>query len=163
MPRSGAAHETATEKRLKVAQNQTWGAASIGADVEMVSLGRFVNLFPFIAHIASLHTHVTIQPLVKGRAAQHTRARHRTHASKHAAMAIGTAAGAGVVRRSAGRRWKVARWRADMHSAHHHGTRGRVVCGVLGELRREAQGASPTPSTRHPHTSNLSGRARGRR
>jgi len=45
-----------------------------------------------------------------------------------------------------------------MHSAHHHGTGGGAVCGVLGELRREARAsgrASPTASPLRPHAGNL--------
>ena len=93
-------------KRLQVAQNQTWGAASIGADVEMM-FGKVYRpsrlLVPYKSHMrrcsprtrtsyTRLHTHVTIQPLVKGRAAQQTQARHRTHARKHAAETAGAAA-----------------------------------------------------------------------
>ena len=42
-----------------------------------------------------------------------------------------------------------------MHSAHHHGTGGGAVRGVLGELRREARGALPRPPRPSAHAGNL--------
>jgi len=102
-----------------------------------------------------LHTHVTIQPLVKGRAAQLTQARHRTHAREHAAETAGAADRAGVVRRSAGRRWKVARWRADaLSSPPVLRVRGRVR-RLAAALLRATSRASPTASLLRPRGSPL--------
>eukprot|EP00966_Prymnesium_polylepis_P330661 7386281-Prymnesium_polylepis.1 len=62
---------------------------------------------------------------------------------------MGAAARAGVVRRSAVRQWKAARWRADALSPP-PGTRGGAVCGVLGGAVAGGSGrASPTASPLH--------------
>ena len=80
-----------------------------------------------------LHSHVT-------------RARHRTHARTAAAATTWAASDPRVVRRSAGRRRKAARWRADaLSSPSWHEERCSVRCAGRAAARGSVS-ASPTAS-----------------
>ena len=80
-----------------------------------------------------LHSHVT-------------RARHRTHARTAAAATTWVASDPRVVRRSAGRRRKAARWRADaLSSPSWHEERCSVQCAGRAAARGSVS-ASPTAS-----------------
>ena len=164
--RSGAAHDGVSEEMIACAESAP-GAASIGVDVAMISgkvcrPSRLVLPYnsyqrrcsntsphPHIVHRTTHTCHDTrAQRGPSGTAG--TAARHRTHACKAATEASGAVAGAGVVRRSAERRRKAARWRADelSSSAWHEGR-----CGVRRAGRAAARGsgrASPTASPLRP-------------